>query len=160
MKKLFSILAILVFAFSFAQTSAGTTFVGVSSNSITGLNYSTVKDSKVSNFQAGLQGGHFFKDKLAVVGGLGYQVVRYDGTTIAEGLSYQAGAKYYVANVIPVQVDFNGVDKTNFIGTQLGYAWFPSSNFSIEPNVRYDFALKDTYKDRFNFGVGFNYFFE
>ena len=62
-------------------------------------------------------------------------------------------------NIYLVQVDFNGVDKENFIGTQLGYAFFPSKNFSIEPNARYDFALKNSYEDKFSLGVGFNYFF-
>lgn len=159
MKKLFSIVAILMFAMSFAQISAGTSFVGVSSNSLTGVSYASVKDSKVKAFEVGVQGGYFVAENLAGIAGLGYSVVKFDGDVIQEGVSYQVGAKYYINGAIPVQADFNGVEDENFIGTQLGYAFFPSKNFSIEPNVRYDFALKDTYNNIFSFGVGFNYFF-
>ena len=47
MKKLFLAFIMLVGVLTFAQTQKGSTFVGVSSNSVTGINYSTVKDSGV-----------------------------------------------------------------------------------------------------------------
>ena len=159
MKKLFLAFMMLVGVLTFAQTQKGSTFVGVSSNSVTGVNYSTVKDSGVKTFQMGVQGGYFVANNLAGIAGVGYQVLRANKQTVYEGVSYQVGGKYYVESKVPVQVDFNGVDKVNFIGTQLGYAFFPSKNFSIEPNARYDFALKNSYEDKFSLGVGFNYFF-
>lgn len=161
MKKLFLAFMMLLGALSFAQVTKGTSFIGVSTNSLTGLNFNTVKDSGVKNFQIGLQGGHFIVDRLAVVAGVGYNNIRVkDVGTVDEAISYQAGLKYYVENVLPVQLDYNGVDDVNYVGAQVGYAIFASKNFSLEPNLRYDLALKDSHNDKFSFGVGFNYFFK
>lgn len=160
MKKLILVFAMMFSVMSFAQVEQGRTFVGVSSNSVTGINFSTERDSGVRNYQFGVQGGHFFANRLALVAGAGYQSTRIkDVGTVDEAISYQAGLKYYVESILPVQIDYNGIDKANYFGTQVGYAYFPSRNFSIEPNLRYDFGLKDDLKDRFSFGVGFNYLF-
>ena len=148
-------------AMSFAQTEKGQTFLGVSSNSMTGLEYSTVVDSKVKHYGFGLQGGHFVVDNLAVIAGASYNATRIvDHGTTSENYGYQVGLKYYLLKQIPVQVDYNGVDSSDYLGTQAGYAFFPSKNFSSEPHVRYDFGLKERVDDRFSFGFGFNYFFK
>ena len=159
MKKLLFLFAILVSSLSFAQIKKNSAYVGVSSNSVTGINYQSVEKSKAKTFNVGLQGGYFVIDNLAAIAGVGYNLNKYGGNVVSEAISYQFGGKYYIANVLPLQADFNGVEDVNYIGTQLGYAWFPSKNFSIEPNVRYDFALKNYYENKFSFGVGFNYFF-
>ena len=141
MKKLFLVFAMLMMSLTFAQTGAGSSFVGLNS---TGLNFATVQDSGVKNYNVGVQAGHFVVDKLAVVAGVGYNATRVKNVgTTNEDLTYLGGFKYYVENVLPVQLDYNGVDKDNYLGTQLGYAFFPAKNFSVEPTIRYDIALKD-----------------
>lgn len=161
MKKLLFVFAMLFATMSFAQFSAGTSFIGVGTTSPTGMNFSTVRDSGVRNYQVGLEGGHFLVNKLAVVAGAGYNVTRVkDVGTTDEAISYKAGFKYYVENVLPVQVDYNGVDNLNYVGTELGWAFKLANNFTLEPKVRYDFALKNEEKDRFTAGFGFNYFFK
>lgn len=159
MKK-FSILFALIFSVMvFSQTEKGSKFVGVSTNALTGINYSTVEDSGVKVFQIGAQGGYFLENNLAAVAGLGYNSKRVNKSTASEDFSYLVGAKYFIQSVLPVQVDYNGVGSEDYIGTQLGYAFFPSENFSVEPNARYNFALKDNYKNIFSLGIGFNYHF-
>ena len=161
MKKVLFLFMLMLTTLSFAQTEKGNSFIGVSSNSLTGLQYSTQVDSKVKNYGFGVQGGHFVAEDLAVIAGAGYNATRIvDRGTVAESYSYQAGLKYYLLKQIPVQVDYNGVDSSDYLGTQAGYAFFPSKNFSIEPHVRYDFGLKERVDDRFSFGFGFNYFFK
>ena len=158
MKKLFLLFMMVVGVLSFAQTQAGNSFVGLNSSNI---GFNTVQDSGVKNYSLGLQVGHFLVNKLAVIGSAGYDWTRVkDLGTTSEAISYQVGFKYYVENVLPVQIDYNGVEKQNYFGTQLGYAFFPSTNFSIEPTLRYDIALKEDYNNKFSFGFGFNYFFK
>ena len=80
----------------FSQTEKGSKFVGVSTNALTGINYSTVEDSGVKVFQVGVQGGYFLENNLAAVAGLGYNSERVNKVTVSEDFSYLVGAKYFI----------------------------------------------------------------
>lgn len=47
-------------------------YVGLSSNSLTGLSYTTNNGNKVGNLNVGVEGGYLVTHRLAVVGGIGY----------------------------------------------------------------------------------------
>lgn len=165
MKKLFVLAGVVLMTMFNAQAVTKPALakdgfsVGLNS---TGFGFSTVRDSGVRNTNVGFEAGWFVVDKLQAVGGLGYENTHVKNVgTVDEKLTYLGGFKYYVENVFPVQLDFNGDSKGNeYVGTQVGYAWFPSSNFSVEPRLRYDFATERGNKDVFSAGLGFNYFFK
>jgi hypothetical protein len=175
MKKMILALAMtLTTVFSFAQTtevkpttrenavsatSSGTTFVGVDASSIGFTNV-----DGVTNVNVGLTAGSFATQNLAVVVSTGYSTSLSDEVRTNDWY-YGAGLKYYVASVLPIQVDWRGYSgnsfdtPASFVGVQGGYAWFPFRNFSIEPTVRYDVAVNDEYKNMLSGKVGFNLFF-
>lgn len=99
-----------------------------------------------NEWSVGGEAGFFAADKLAIKLGLGVNGVGGDVES-ATVLNYKIGAKYYVANVLPIQVDFGGLnsegDNATLLGLQLGYAWFVKDNIAIEPSVRYDHGLND-----------------
>ncbi len=114
-----------------------------------------------SSYNLGLEGGYFVVDNLAVKVGLGYGGFSIKDGPSSNTLSYKIGAKYYILNMIPVQLDYSGAkvkdvtDNESFIGAQVGYAIFLGENVSIEPGFRYNKALLKDAKDILEFKVGF-----
>jgi hypothetical protein len=81
---------------------------------------------------------------------------------LGEILSYKIGVKYYLLDVIPLQVDISGTNVSNYnyeIGLQAGYAFFlgEEKNVSIEPGIRYSIPLETTVgniDDQFQMNIG------
>ncbi|WP_435314864.1 hypothetical protein [Cellulophaga fucicola] len=124
----------------------------------TGFNFNS-SDGETS-WSLGAEGGYFVADDLAVKVGLGFQDYEGDGSSF----NYKVGAKYYIASMIPVQVDYVGIsekdadENPSFLGLQGGYAIFLGENVSIEPGLRYSIALNDdsyATEDVFQFQIGF-----
>ena len=140
-------------------TQKGTYVLGLNG---TGLGVTNVND--VTNVNVGASFGGFVADRFALLFNVGYGTTFYQGSSVNDW-AYGAGAKYYLGGVMPLQVDWSGSTgnsvhpSTSFVGTQLGYAWFPFTNFSIEPAVRYDISTKDEYANVFSGRLGFNLFF-
>jgi hypothetical protein len=112
----------------------------------------------VTAYNIGAEGGYFIKNNLALKLGLGYGEI--DG--IADPIAYKIGAKYYVKNVIPIELSYNGVGfgeadaNPTYIGFQGGYALFLGKNISIEPGLRYNIATHRQYYDSsLQFNIGF-----
>jgi hypothetical protein len=82
-------------------------------------------------------------------------------------LSYKVGAKYYLLDRIPFQIDVSGINVSNYnfeLGFQGGYAFFlgEKKNISIEPGLRYSLPLQSnpgTINNMFQANVGFSIFF-
>lgn len=82
-------------------------------------------------------------------------------------LSYKIGAKYYLIDKIPIQVDFSGANVTGYnleLGLQAGYAFFlgERKNISIEPGFRYSIPLQsnvNTISNAFQVNAGFAFHF-
>lgn len=145
---------------SFAQTNQGNSFVGIRATDLGFSNY-----NKVTTYGVGVQGGHFVQKNLAIVGELAYSAVSAPNYN-ANDWNYGAGVKYYIDNVLPVQVDWNGStgnfsnpSKSN-LGFSLGYAYFPNKQISVEPTLKYNVSLNNNYKNTFSGGIGVNYFFK
>ena len=162
MKKLIFAFLMLFSVISFAQTNQGNSFVGIRATDLGFSNY-----NKVTTYGVGVQGGHFVQKNLAIVGELAYSAVSAPNYN-ANDWNYGAGVKYYIDNVLPVQVDWNG-STGNFsnpsrsnLGLSVGYALFlgKNRNFNIEPGLKYDVSLTDNYKNTFSGGIGVNYFFK
>lgn len=144
-----------------SQTEEGRWLIEANTNfgnghaSNTGFSLASADGETVWNI--GAEGGYFIKDNLAIKAGLGYG--SGFGTS---SFSYKIGAKYYISNVIPVQLDFNGVSfedadlNPSYIGLQAGYAWFLGDNVSVEPGIRYDISTdEDAALSVFQFKIGF-----
>ena len=160
MKKLFFAFLMLFSVITFAQTSQGSSFVGIRASDLGFSNY-----NKVTTYGVGVQGGHFVQNNLAIVGELGYNAIHSSGYNTNDW-NYAAGVKYYVDKVLPIQVDWNGSTgnfsnptKSN-LGFSLGYAVFPNKQISVEPTLKYNVSLNNNYKNTFSGGVGVNYFFK
>lgn len=141
-------------------TQVGNYTVGLSS---TNLGFTNVDKSTTLN--VGLDAGYFVAPQLAVKASVGYTSTHFKDFN-SNDWSYGVGVKYYVAGVVPVQVDWNGSTGNNFnpsssfVGTQLGYAFYPSSSFSIEPALRYNISTdKKVDSNVFSGAVSFNLFF-
>lgn len=140
-------------------TQEGNYMVGVNTTS---LGFTNIKDA--TNVNAGLTVGTFAKDNLAVIVSGGYQSQHVNGVNTNDWF-YGAGVKYYLGSLIPIQVDWKGSTgnsnnpSKSYVGFQGGYAWFPFSNFSIEPAIRYDLSTKTEHEDVFSGALGFNLFF-
>lgn len=169
MKNLFLGMALVIASMFSAQstnveranvaTQYGKTVIGLNGTGI-GM---TASENEKPTFGANLTAGTFLADKLAVVGNAGYGSAYVDNDKETY-VSYGAGAKYYLAGVLPLQVDWKGVttndkETKSFVGVQGGFAWFPFTNFSVEPTVRYDFSLRDNSENVLSTGLGFNLFF-
>ncbi len=109
----------------------------------------------------GFEAGYFVDDRFALKLGLGFGEIFE--TTI---FSYKAGAKYYIIDVIPVQLDISGQtsedfgdEKPLYLGIQAGYAFMIGDMVSIEPSLRYSFGLPESYDNLFQIQVGFSLFF-
>lgn len=162
MKKLI-LTAAAVFALGIAnaqeQTKSGKLLVEVNTGfgqnvGGTGLQFAST-DGK-STYNIGAEGGYFVMDNLALKVGLGFGGVpsaKLDPATLtitestSTTIGYKIGAKYYVANVIPVEVSYNGQSETDvtknpsYVGIQAGYAVFLGDMVSLEPGLRYNYAL-------------------
>lgn len=142
---------------SFAiEANTGTYMVG-------NTGFSLESRDGATNWSIGLEGDYFVTDGLAIKAGLGYTDL--DGDFSA--FSYKIGLKYYIINQIPVGLDFTGASYKNFdenpfyLGIQGGYAWFPASNVSIEPTLRYNISLNEDFDDKgvFQGLIGFVFHF-
>ncbi len=110
-------------------------------------------------WSAGVEGGYFVIDNLAIKAGLGYQDFG-DGDFSA--FNYKVGAKYYIADKFPVGVDYTGSsykdfdENPSYVGIEGGYAWFITEKVSIEPKIRYNLSMNsDFYDDAFQALIGF-----
>lgn len=82
-------------------------------------------------------------------------------------LSYKLGAKYYLMDKIPIQVDFSGTNVTGYnmeLGFQVGYAFFlgERNNISLEPGIRYSLPLQtkaNTIDNTLQLNAGFTFYF-
>lgn len=119
-----------------------------------------------SSWNVGGEVGYFIANRLAIKLGLG--LGNYPtGDPALKGLgtilSYKTGAKYYLKDRVPIQIDFTGTNITdnNFeMGFQVGYAFFlgTNKNVSIEPGVRYSIPLLSrwgTIDNQIQLNVGF-----
>jgi hypothetical protein len=166
--------AAAVFAFGFAnaqdknggQTSEGkwlieaNTGFGAAHSANTGFQFASSDGSTAYNL--GAEAGYFIIDNLALKAGLGFGGVKPDGGDSVTSFSYKIGAKYYVIDKIPVQVDYSGAsvkgadENPSYVGFQAGYALFLGENVSIEPGIRYNVSTnKDFNKDVFQLNIGF-----
>lgn len=120
--------------------------------------FALISSGDTTIWSIGAEGGHFVADNLALKLGLGYTDL--DGSNL---FTYKVGAKYYIINTIPVQLDLTGAslqDATEnplWIGLQGGYAFFLSDNISVEPGLRYNLSLNEDFTDDgiFEFRIGF-----
>jgi hypothetical protein len=112
--------------------------------------FSLASNDGSTEWGVGGEAGYFAADKLAVKFGLGIYGAAIDygfGKETSTAVSYKIGAKYYVANNFPFQLDLGGLNSEGenalLLGAQVGYAWFLKDNISIEPGIRYDHGLDD-----------------
>ncbi len=121
----------------------------------------TSRDGKTS-YNIGLEGGYFVIDDLALKVGLGYGGSSESGSISA--LTYKIGAKYYISRMIPVELSYTGVsvsgasENPSYVGLQAGYALFLGKNVSVEPGLRYNYALLSKDKggiSNLQFNIGF-----
>jgi hypothetical protein len=119
------------------------------------------RDGKTS-YNIGAEGGYFILDDLAIKVGLGYGDTGIEGSKGA--FAYKIGAKYYVIRMIPVELSYTGVsvsgatENPSYVGIQAGYAWFLGKNVSLEPGLRYNYALLSKDKggiSNLQFNIGF-----
>lgn len=122
-----------------------------------GLGFTTVEDSKSTSWNVGVQGGYFVIDRLAVVATASLEHFSKND----EVFTYGGGLKYYIEDLVPVQVDYLNKDHFgDYLGFQGGYAFKVANNFTIEPNVKYNVNLATGGKNFTSGGVEFNYFFK
>lgn len=147
--------------FSAQSKSDSATAEGKYSIGVRATDFGFRNEAGLTNLNAGIQAAIFAKNKLALVGGVNY-VSTHNRTSNVNDWFYNAGMKYYFGGFLPVQVDWNGsigsTSNLEFVGTQLGYAWFPSKSVSIETKVRYDFTTQNR-NNVFSGGVDVNFFF-
>lgn len=155
MKKIiFLVIAMITFGITTAQTEKGHLFfevntnLGAASPSSTGFSFSTEKvgPTTVTQYNVGAEAGYFLMEGLALKLGVGY-----GDDSVNSVLGFKIGAKYYLQDKFPIQLDLNGsYNKVLFanpmyVGLQVGYAFFIGDNVSIEPAVRYDYSVNDQY---------------
>ncbi len=132
----------------------------------TGFMFSSVDGN--TNWNLGGEVGYFVKDNLAIKAGLGYGSTKLDvlGESVTTStFSYGIGAKYYIINMIPVQLDFSGTsiedadENPSYVGISGGYAFFMGDMVSLEPSLRYNLSMNDNFEDAFIAEIGFSIFF-
>ena len=115
-------------------------------------------------YSVGAEAGYFLADNLALKVGLGLNGQKLDGQDAVSTLTYKVGAKYYLDDKFPLQVDVTGAtgesfgdDKPLWLGLQAGYAIFISNSVSVEPGLRYNVSLNQDFSDKglFELRVGF-----
>lgn len=169
MKKVFLLLVLFMTMALNAQTNLENAKLATSKgNYVIGLNTTNLGFSNVQNsgttINVGLNVGYFVDARTAIVVGGGYDAFLSSGPN-SNSWTYTAGVKQYIGSVVPVQVDWNGATGNNIypnksaIGLQAGYGFFPTKTFSIEPAVRYNISLTDSYEDVLSGALGFHYFF-
>src|SRR5690606_18872484 len=167
MKLILSAMAVFAFGFANAQSTAlsegswlveANTNFGAAHGANTSFSLTSVDDTTA--WSVGGEVGYFVMDNLAIKAGLGFSDNGNDAFNTA--FTYKLGAKYYIINQIPVQLDYSGAsykdaDETpSYFGIQGGYAWFVADNVSIEPGIRYNMSLNsDFYEDVLQFNIGF-----
>jgi hypothetical protein len=171
-KVILSMVALATFGFASAQeqTAKGKWLIEANTAFGEGVGSTQIRfnsDEEGTSYNFGAEGGYFVMDNLAVKLGLGYLGISPKGGTAVSGLGYKIGAKYYVMNMIPVELSYNGISKSpkqdgvkdpSFFGIQAGYAVFLGSNVSIEPGLRYNYALlkkEEGGVSNLQFNVGF-----
>ena len=179
MKKLVLVFAMIFATMTFAQTnlskadvatSKGTYFLGVNASNV-GFENLDSSQKKLKKYNVGANFGGFVADRLALVASVGYGSEHREEEVDVNKWTYLAGVKYYVMGVVPVQVDYNRLELNRsenpdlkrsfgYVGTKVGYALFPFDNFSIEPNLKYNWSTeKHIYPNVFSGGLNFNLFF-
>ncbi|GGW61972.1 hypothetical protein DFQ11_102466 [Winogradskyella epiphytica] len=171
MKKLLFMAAVAVFGFTNVNAQEndhggiqeGKWLIEINTGSWTtgSTAFSLTSSDGETMWSAGLEGGYFLKENLAIKAGLGYSDNGNDGIG-SSAFNYKIGAKYYIANEFPVGIDYTGSsikdfdENPSYIGLEGGYAWFISPKVSIEPKLRYNVSMNsDFYDDAFQFLVGF-----
>jgi len=133
-------------------------FGGIVNNG-TGFRLTTSDDFTIWNI--GGEAGYFVDENLAIKLGAGFG--EFDNSGI---FSYKIGAKYYVAEKIPLQLDFSGElsdevygnENPFYIGLQGGLALFLGDMVSVEPTLRYGFATNESFENVFQLLIGFSIF--
>ncbi len=141
-----------------ANTGFGGGGVGSTQFSLTSVDGST-------SYNIGAEGGYFVMDDLAVKVGLGFGGASASGGgSSTSAFAYKIGAKYYVIRMIPVELSYTGVsvsgasENPSYVGIQAGYALFLGKNVSVEPGLRYNYALLSKDKggvSNLQFNIGF-----
>ncbi len=147
-KLLSTVIAILAITSAKAQTEqgsilvSGTTNLNFVSESIEGF------DNNFNTFSAGLMGGYFLIDGLALGPVFDYQSISSGDSKISVS-SLGVFARYYVNNAFFAGASFSsettksdsGNGETKLSGTSLdleiGYAAFVADNIAIEPSIGY-----------------------
>ncbi len=141
---------------SYAQFEQNTYYVNASLSKMN-LSYS---GSERLNFAVDLIGGKFLTDNVAVLGTFGYDSW-YGGDD--KSITLVAGGRYYIQQngvflglgikFVHTNIDYNDVMPT----AEVGYAFFMSKTFTLEPSVYYNQSFqnhKDYSKIGFRIGVG------
>ncbi len=161
MKRVLLIFIVTFTANIYAQPSSiheGSWLIEINTGSRTTGNtafyYSSIDGNSEWNVGADL--GYFIKDNFALKFGFGYGHNDEEDNPFA----YKLGMKWYMFGMLPLGLDFTGVSQgdfnANYLGGQLGYAWFVSDRLSLEPTLRYNVSLdKAKAKDEFQFLIGF-----
>ncbi|WP_437397118.1 hypothetical protein [Flagellimonas lutimaris] len=139
-----------------ANTGFGGGDTGFAQTANTSFGLTSIGDATI--WSIGAEGGYFIANNLAAKVGLGYS--DFDGLTI---FSYKLGAKYYIINTVPVQLDVTGASYQDanenplWLGIQGGYAIFVADQISIEPGLRYNLSLNEDFTDEgiLEFRIGF-----
>lgn len=125
------------------------------------------KNDNNEYWSLGIEGGYFVLDDLAAKLGIGYSEGNFTSFTKSNGTSvfrYKIGVKYYFDSKYPIVVDYTGATSftedtsLNYIGIQSGYAFFIGKQISIEPTLRYNFALDSNQDGAFQGLIGFALF--
>ncbi len=145
MKKLFAILAVMLFALSAsAQFQEGKGYLGAS---LTGLD---LNYNSKNGFNIGVEAkaGVFFADDWMF---LGHASIKHNGSNkVPDEISAGAGIRYYIEqnglylglNGKFVHADRNYNDVMP--GLEVGYAFFINRSVTIEPAVYYDHSFKNS----------------
>ncbi len=157
MKKfILGIFMLLCTTMTYAQFEQDTYYVNAS---LSGLNLSYSGSEKL-NFGVDVIGGKFISDNLSVLGTFGYDSMHggdYKNITLG------AGGRYYIqqngiflglgVKFVHANINYNDVMPT----AEVGYAFFMSKTFTLEPSVYYNQSFqnhKDYSKVGFRIGVG------
>ncbi len=167
---LFLIITIITFGAANAQMEKGDVFfeantgLGSASPSSTGFYFSSTSldgGGTVTKYNIGVEAGYFIIDQLAIKVGVGYG--DNGAETSNTNLGFKIGAKYYLKDKFPIQLDLNGgynkdvLKNPMFVGLQFGYAFFIGDHVSVEPALRYDYSVNNQYaiKGDIQVAVGF-----
>lgn len=165
MRKLIGMMMLFIATLAFAQTSRdnavqatqkGTTMIGLTTSN---LGFVAVEGQPTLT-SLGLEAGQFIDQNFALVGKVGFLNLAGENAW-----TYGAGGKYYIDSQFPVQLDWNGSTvsttkaSTAYLGLQLGYAWAPFKNLTVEPRLRYDISARKADANVFSGGVGVNVHF-